>query len=49
MYSSITNPINGQKVSIHSKIGKDIIKNYMSYLTGGSTDLEKKIRHFAMC
>ena len=46
MYSSITNPENGINVSVHSKIGKNIIKNYMSYLTGGSPDLEKKIPTF---
>jgi hypothetical protein len=49
MYSSITNPENGINVSVHSKIGKNIIKNYMSYLTGGSLDLEKKFQHLEMC
>lgn len=32
MYSKIVNPVNGKKVNLQSKMGKQIIRNYMSYV-----------------
>ena len=32
MYSKITNPITGRKVSITGKLGRKILKNYFFYL-----------------
>ena len=31
-YQTITNPTTNRKVSIHSKLGRKIIKHYLSYL-----------------
>ena len=35
MYQKIKNPISGRFVSIHGKIGRNIIKNYIINLSGG--------------
>jgi len=35
MYSKITNPKTGRKVSIDSRLGKRILRNYLSVLKGG--------------
>tara|TARA_B100000524_G_scaffold345212_2_gene243505 strand:+ start:477 stop:587 length:111 start_codon:yes stop_codon:yes gene_type:complete len=35
MYQKIMNPISGRFVSIHGKIGRNIIKNYIINLSGG--------------
>jgi len=37
MWSKITNPETGRKVSINGAIGKRILKNYMYQLSGGAT------------
>ena len=37
MYHFIVNPNTGRKVSIHNKLGKKILENYINYMTGGST------------
>ena len=34
MYSKIVNPKNGQYVSVTSKLGKQILKNYLVVLKG---------------
>ena len=36
MYHKITNPLTNRKVSVNSKIGKNIIMNYVTLLTGGN-------------
>jgi hypothetical protein len=38
MYSKIVNPVNGKKVNLQSKMGEQIIRNYISYVnqSGGS-------------
>ena len=36
MYTKIVNPITGRLVSITSRKGKNIIKNYITYLQGGA-------------
>ena len=36
IYSKITNPLTGRKVNIDGKIGRQIIKNYLNHLSGGS-------------
>ena len=36
MYHFIVNPNTGRKVSIHNKLGKKILENYVNYMTGGS-------------
>lgn len=35
MYSKITNPITGRKISINGKLGKTILRNYLLVLRGG--------------
>ena len=35
MYKYIKNPINNKKVNIHSKLGKNILKQYLNLLIGG--------------
>lgn len=35
MWSKIVNPKTGRKVNINSKIGKNIIKNYINHQNGG--------------
>ena len=40
MYQNIINPENGKLVSIQSKLGKNIINNYISYLKGGRVELK---------
>ena len=37
MYSKITNPKTGRRVSIKSRLGKKIIRNYLNFLVGGAT------------
>ena len=37
MYSKIINPETGRKVAINGKLGKTILRNYMSVLSGGSS------------
>lgn len=46
MYNEIYNPKNGQKVSVQSKEGQEIIRNYLSYLQGGARlqELNKQLR-----
>lgn len=41
MYSAIVNPITGRKISIDSRIGKRILRNYLSVLKGGSGAAKK--------
>lgn len=36
MYSKITNPLTGRKVSINGKVGKNILRNYINVLVGGT-------------
>ena len=36
VYSKIVNPINGKKVNVNSKIGKSILRKYLSVLRGGT-------------
>ena len=36
MYSKITNPKTGAQVSIKSKLGKRILRNYLNVLSGGA-------------
>ena len=36
MYSKIVNPKTGRKVSVTSRLGKSIVRNYLNVLTGGS-------------
>ena len=36
MYSKITNPITGRKISINGKLGKTILRNYITVLQGGA-------------
>ena len=36
MYTNITNPKTGRKVSINSSLGKNIIRNYLNYVKGGA-------------
>ena len=38
MYSKIVNPVNGKKVNLQSKMGEQIIRNYISYVnqSGGA-------------
>jgi len=38
MYNRIRNPKTRRMVSIHGKLGKQILKNYISFLTGGFGD-----------
>lgn len=35
MYSKITDPQTGKKISTDSKLGKKILKNYLTILEGG--------------
>ena len=35
MYTKISNPKTGRKVNITSRLGKQIIRNYLNYLNGG--------------
>ena len=46
MYNEIYNPENRQKVSVQSKEGQEIIRNYLSYLQGGAKlqQLNKQLR-----
>ena len=37
MYSKITNPITGRKVSITGKLGRKILKDYLTVLNGGTS------------
>lgn len=37
MYKYIKNPVNNKKVNIHSKLGKNILKQYLNLLIGGTT------------
>jgi len=39
MYTKITNPSTGKKVSINGKIGKSILKKYLKIQKGGATSL----------
>ena len=44
MYKYINNPIDNQKINIHSKLGKIIIKKYLNFIIGGSNaSAEEKI------
>ena len=36
MYKYINNPIDNQKINIHSKLGKIIIKEYLNFIIGGA-------------
>tara|TARA_B110000211_G_scaffold210528_1_gene248681 strand:- start:8409 stop:8672 length:264 start_codon:yes stop_codon:yes gene_type:complete len=36
MYSKIVNPATGRKISINSKKGKAVLKNYINIVSGGS-------------
>ncbi len=36
MYSKIVNPLTGRRISIKSRLGKKILRNYLFVLTGGS-------------
>lgn len=36
MYNKIVNPETNKNVSIYSKLGKEIVKNYFSMIKGGS-------------
>ena len=36
MYKNIKNPVNNKKVNIHSKLGKNILKQYLNFIIGGS-------------
>jgi hypothetical protein len=40
MYSKITNPTTGRKISIDSRLGKRILRNYLSVLKGGASDAQ---------
>lgn len=40
MYNKIKNPISGRFISINSKLGKNIIKKYLSIISGGSSPEE---------
>tara|TARA_B110000977_G_scaffold138669_1_gene176116 strand:- start:520 stop:1044 length:525 start_codon:yes stop_codon:yes gene_type:complete len=37
MYTKVVNPKTGRKVAITSRLGKQIIKNYLNYLRGGES------------
>ena len=37
MYSKIINPKTGREVNINGKIGKEILRNYLNVLSGGSS------------
>ena len=39
MYKYIKNPINNKKVNIHSKLGKNLLKQYLDFIIGGSNPL----------
>ena len=45
MYNKIVNPLTGRKVSIYGKIGKEVIKNYLTQIGGAKckNDSECKI------
>ena len=36
MYNKIVNPLTNRKINIHSRLGQNIIKNYIEYMNGGS-------------
>lgn len=46
MYKRITHPLNGQSVDVHSRQGKEIIRNYITHLQGGAklNQLQKELR-----
>ena len=37
MYSKITNPKTGRKVSVEGRLGKTILRNYLLVLKGGAS------------
>ena len=39
MYKNIINPVTGKKVSIFSKIGKNILNNYMNQIGSGKCSI----------
>ena len=39
MWNKITNPTTGRKVSIHNKLGKNILNNYINKYEGSALDL----------
>jgi len=41
MYSKITNPETGRKISINGKLGKTILRNYINVLQGGDLTTKK--------
>ena len=41
MYNKIRNPITNRKVSIYSRLGKHILRNYISMLGGGSSKFKE--------
>jgi len=46
MYSEIVNPLTGEKVSITSKLGKSILRNYLMVLRGGAA--QSDVRSIAL-
>ncbi len=47
MYQKIINPYSGRKVSIFSKTGKNILKNYLRNVLGGTVPLDATC-HYSM-
>ena len=41
MYNKIRNPITNRKVSIYSRLGKQILQNYISMSAGGSSKFKE--------
>ena len=41
MYTKITNPKTGRKVSINSSLGKNIIRNYLNYVNEQELELNE--------
>ena len=44
MWHTIVNPKTGRKVSVTGKIGKKILRNYISHLNGGAGPKKEKIK-----
>tara|TARA_B110000211_G_scaffold158151_1_gene179009 strand:+ start:3620 stop:3805 length:186 start_codon:yes stop_codon:yes gene_type:complete len=43
MYTKVVNPKTGRKVAITSRLGKQIIKNYLNYLRGGRVNWGRRV------
>ena len=41
MYNYILDPIQNKKINIHNNLGKNIIKQYLMFITGGGQTFDK--------